>query len=759
MNINLPLNSNTNKKAVNTDFFQTLELNQTSRQIPVSDIDKIVNTYQVFDDERNACTKYRLTATINTIATNVLINPLTQIYNGNAEIIGSSRLAAIQTINSGYTYNCGYDIFDNNFLRVNTFKTGTTLNDFTGTTLNEVLSIQDAVDNNLFEDNGWMYFTNVGKINNDLMFVNNLPCAKIDLFPTRDYFSFKPMVISGKTEDNWDYSLTYPYRSKTDHILVTDDNGVNGIPIITGTTGYTNENGNYLQIVTPYNNNLSQGDIITFNYVDSPTGKTYQVYSIGDINGLDTEHTFLLDIDKYSDLNDLAFVNNISNTRIAKVISGVESNYYIREFRKIPNFKFDTDEITIQNIANKITGNTTEIASDSYQLAFSRNIFGDKLQQIQFIDDIDINLLSDNLGRPLSEIFLTIIKRNINSDPTGHNKVFGEVTSGFDELPGVTGFTNARIINSNKINEIPLESNITISGSTNDNIFLGDIVEYNKSLVKETVLEEINHRFNTTQRELTGNTFTYSSIKNDYSSFTGTTINLDARNEGYYYKPHYLIPIKNYSSIINQGELDLIENCDSEPFISGITFENNVINLSTFSGPMSDLQYLTLRIGDTSQFLDFDRVRVDKLDSDSNITGTTTLNIRLRDDIINSLIIPYISDFFGLISSVNSNIYQFKQYYSDLIPSYGEDMNNGRILWRNILPEGVFDTESVFTTEIQFTNGRLYLNQPINLYVRRQDPFGDYGLKGRTFPSDLYGDSSTNDVLINNRFSNPDEIC
>ena len=39
MNINLPLNSNTNKKAVNTDFFQTLELNQTSRQIPVSDIE------------------------------------------------------------------------------------------------------------------------------------------------------------------------------------------------------------------------------------------------------------------------------------------------------------------------------------------------------------------------------------------------------------------------------------------------------------------------------------------------------------------------------------------------------------------------------------------------------------------------------------------------------------------------------------------------------------------------------------------------
>jgi len=43
MNIELPLNININKKAVNTDFFQNLEFEQTSKQIPISNINKIVN--------------------------------------------------------------------------------------------------------------------------------------------------------------------------------------------------------------------------------------------------------------------------------------------------------------------------------------------------------------------------------------------------------------------------------------------------------------------------------------------------------------------------------------------------------------------------------------------------------------------------------------------------------------------------------------------------------------------------------------------
>jgi len=761
MNIKIALNKNKNKKAVNTAFYQTMELEQTSRQLPISNINKIVNSYQIFDNEINSCTKYRLTITINTIATNVLINPITQIYDGDIEITGSTRLNAIKTINPEFTYNCGYDIFDNHFLRVNTFKKGTSLDSFIGTSLKNVSSIQDSVDNNLFEDNGWMYFLNAGKINNNRMFINKLPCEKIDLFPTREYFSFSPMIINEKPEDNWDYCVTYPYKNIIDHILVTDANGINGLPISDGVIGYANENGNYLQITTSYKNKLNQHDIISFKYTNSPIGKTYQIYNVGDINGLNKECTFILDIDKYSDLNDVDFLNSIKTKRIVKIVDGVESDYYIRELRKVPNFKFDTDEITIENIESKITGNTTQITSDNYQLAFSRNIFGDKIHQIQFIDDIDISLLSDNLGRPISELYLTIIKKGKTSDTLGHNNIFGNVTSGIDEAPYVNGYSNIRLINSNNTIEIPLEEDITINGSSNNNKFLCDIVEYNKSLVKEIVLDNVMHRFNTVQRERLDNVFEYHTINHTYTSFydEDQKMYLEPRNEGYFYNPHYKIQIKNYSSIINQGELNTIVSCEDDIFTLGLNKDGNIINLNSYVGSESDIQYLILKISNSKNFLDFDRIRINKVDSNNNIIKTLTLNIRIRGDINKSILIPYNSIFFGAIEDINNNIYQFKRYYSDSIPSYGNDMNNGRILWRDILPEGIFDSESQFNNDIQFTNGRLYLNKAINLVVKRQDPFGLYGLKSRTFPSDLYGDNTTNDILINNRFSNQNSIC
>ncbi len=924
MEINLSLEKNRNQKAVNKDFYQTLELEQTSRVIPIDNISKTVNTYQVFDDERNKCTKYRLNVTVNPITTNVLVNPLTQIFNSNGvEIIGNNRLNAIQTINTGYTYLPGYDIFDNHFLRVNTFKTGNTLNNFTGTTLLDVMTINDSIDNNLTEDNGWFGFVNKGTINDNRMFKNKQQCEKIDLFPSRDYFSFKPRVVNDTLENNWDYCITYPYKNKLDHILVTDANNINGLPIVRGSTGYTVEIGNYLQISTPYKHGLNQGDVIKFKSISGETN-TYLVFDIGDINRLDKEHTILIDIDKYGKTLTPTLINNIKQKRIIKVIDGVESNYYIRMFRKLPNFKFETEEINDENIISKTESNTVELSNDSYQLGFARNIFGDKLQQIQYIDDIDINLLTDNLNRPVSEIYFTTIKKGIAATSTEHSNVFTKIQSGIDELPNVTGYTNIRLINGNNTTEIPIENDVIISGGSlaneggsilaedgdillmedgsnsllegySNNLFAGDIVEYNKTLVKENVLDVVQHRFNTVQREITNNKFIYNdidvnliinsitigenwgtdhystvsfpviagqkmvqitsivtngnawnywgvnfevgktytfsvtsygttpftidvgnqsfsfaggTIANPYLNISATftfsfetyhviyiviptignntcfynfkveqntvatpwlpnpndvngnykfgnkTIDLLPRNEGYFYKPHYKIPLKNYSEIITQGELIEITPCDL--FISGVTFSDTVVLLN--NSTENQIKQLILKITNINQFQDFDRLRISKLDSNNNIIDHTTTNIRLNQKLSDCILIPYTIEFFGILADVNKNTYTFKKYYSELIPSYGDDLGNGKILWREILPEGIFDSESQYKTEKKFTNGRLYLNLPVNLYLRRQDSYGDYGLKSRTFPSDPYGNSST-EFINNNKIEKINEIC
>jgi hypothetical protein len=890
MNIDLSLQKNKNKKSLNTDFNSSLEFENNSRELLTSDFSKVINQYTVFDDERNSCEKYRLTVTPNILATNVLSQPITNVYDSdNNMITGDTRFNLLQTLNSDYTYNFGYDIFDNHFLRLNTFKTGTTITDYNVFMLTDILSIKKSIKDNLIDDNGWLCFYNKTKINNNKMLSNRYPNEKIDLFPTRDYFSLKGIVKDNEITYNWDYSLTYPYKSEKEHILVKNINNINGIPIFRAETGYTLENGNYIEIQTPYKHGLTDGDVIRLKDSVFSTGKTYQIYSIGDINGLNKPSTFILDIDKYSDLKNISYINNIKNRRIVKYINGVESEYYLRIFKKLEE----------------------EPSSELYKLGFAKNIYSDDLHQIQYVDDINISGLTDNLNRPLSELYLSFFKRNIVSDPSGHNNVFNDLKSGVNEIPGVTGYTNIRIINTNNVNEANIENNITVSGTSyGNNMFVGDIVEFNKYLAKENVLDDIMYRFNLTDREKT-NEFSYHEfvneinenlllntnnfinldhwftagetpfgvatvqtvngikqvellredgtgyvyigqdltlkplttytisfmyrnnavssfyyynagisgvvyseipINNTYTEFSfsfttdnsllsktiridcngngvidsflyvynikleeGTeasvwtpaktepsdlllvknTVTVQPKNEGYFYKPHYKIPIKNYSEITQQGELIKITPCETEPFISGVTSDNSVVLLSYIG---SDLTYLLLKVSDYNNFSDFDRIRISKLNSNNEITGSTTLNIRLFSGINDNIAIPYIETFFGTINNVNSNKYLFSSYYSPDIPSNSFSLNENKVVWRNILPEGIFDSESIFNNEIPFTNGNLYLNRNLNLYVRRQDPFGGYGLKDRTFPSDLFGSEKT-DYLNNNIFNANNEIC
>jgi hypothetical protein len=96
---------------------------------------------------------------------------------------------------------------------------------------------------------------------------------------------------------------------------------------------------------------------------------------------------------------------------------------------------------------------------------------------------------------------------------------------------------------------IPLETNINI----NNVEFYGDLVEFNKFEVKETVLIDVTHRFNTNNRE-TGANISYVIGESPIT----TNIDLGPRQEGYVYKPHSLITIRSLSSYIEQGDTSVV---------------------------------------------------------------------------------------------------------------------------------------------------------------------------------------------------------
>jgi hypothetical protein len=78
------------------------------------------------------------------------------------------------------------------------------------------------------------------------------------------------------------------------------------------------------------------------------------------------------------------------------------------------------------------------------------------------------------------------------------------------------------------------------------------------------------------------------------------------------------------------------------------------------------------------------------------------------------------------------------------VPSYARVIKDGTcsIIWRNVLNNG-FNKSDNSIEEYPFTNGAFYINKKVDLYLRRQDPYGVYGMYA---DDDIFG----NEILIEN---------
>lgn len=359
--------------------------------------------------------------------------------------------------------------------------------------LNEEYTFVEAFDEFLIEKDGWFGYYNP---------ISETPkrCQFIDLEPKRERFN----IINNENINvkNWDFLITYPAEIDDSHPLISD-----GILIVSATTG-TISNIQKLVLLTPIKHNLIAGDIIVLTNIGYYNGE-YEVKRIGLDDGKFKDYAFLIDLP-----SNAFSVGPGLNIRIKKKYLGMESKYYLRKFKRI----------------------TEPFNYDLFNLPFSLNLFGDSTYQLVFHgnesnQEINISDLRDNLNRPISELYITVIKNR--------NSFFSVIKSGiytpeFSDLTNYTSISNIKQIHNIVSYDIPthtpIESNIL---STND-FFYGDIVEYNDLFLKETVLGEINHRFNTINRDSNPN-------------------GLGPRPEGYMYKPHHKLEIRRFSNYIEEN--------------------------------------------------------------------------------------------------------------------------------------------------------------------------------------------------------------
>ena len=676
----------------------------------------------------------------------------------------------------------------------------------------------------------------------------------IEMYPDRSLYSFVPKFnkYRNRIEKNWEYCITYPSSSTTEGFESIINGDLKSLKAIYFDENSQGDNGgSQLVIYGITKHGLKVGDFVNIYNTYIEDGKTVNevvAYSAEVTNVVD-DYIFILqgisstisdtwcylsDMTKKENDNETLYYNDVgyknhsnkyltksgSNTKYyiinnkyvnlddkaqnisyKKVVNGVECDYYVRVFEKVPNFKnasaVTSSEYDIykndSELIHEYQDKKYDFESHVSRLAFAKNIYGDDVGEIVFTDDIDISNLVDNLGRPISTLYIMFFKSNkgykewygfytqedikkndkridINSDNVTYSHCFGMLTCGYETSD--ESICNSDIDSIYTINNIGESSQgISISKLNKgrddyyydteiaydvDKKFYGDICCYDGYNIVEESIQPIMHRFNTAQRESSNSLsndfyqkFNYDNIiYDDYDINQNFTIktdvvkNVNKKKEGYYYKPFYPIEIKTFGSL----------NSVSPDFLK-------IIGIKKYDGEngryysISTLSYHYLSPGDKSMIYDTEQ---DKY--------YTLVTIKNNDSNYKKFyFVAYDEKGTEKVDLDISDYSKFKLFKIDNleVSSHASLLKDGtcRFVWRDLYNNGFSPTSAKSTEEYPFTNGAFYINKKIDIYVRRQDPYGVYGLyDGVGIGADISGDDSYTEVVSDNNYVKSDDI-
>jgi len=770
----------------------------------------------------------------------------------------------------------------------------------------DIISYEESVNSNLYEENGWFGFINhsnlLTKTNGNIEKVlnNREACEFIDMYPTRDLFSFNPSYNKyfDRLEYNWDIVLTYPYENYYDNNIVSG-NGQNGLKTLSIEFMKGISNDKIVMVRSYVKHNLKRNDTIAlFIGIEdcdpeetdcyTPLNKIIKVKNVGDLNGNNEEYCFyidesdvmdsgikpdqtltgiiygvinyllglegkdkcadgfsisdvifLIDLTRYYEeitLNELhtifydlkketygeakameiadCFINIVLQLlvfRFARVVNGETSTYYIRKFKKLPNLKKRKRDIQESDLIDRnaferyLDENNAVYKFDNefYKLGFATTIYADDCTQITYTDTIDVEHLTDNLGRPLSEIYATIIKKNVGTDiwygseylnevelsQVEQSCCFDKVTSGL-EISDIRGdkrdildlrayesdvklFKKENILyTANTEEDTPIEhvaralerkpNGEPMPITIDKDYFLGDVVEFSPTECREYVLSEVNYRFNTYQREnpiMDSNSvgempFTYHEIasddydwfdSNDEGAFAIATVTTDPTNSA-------IVSQKRNEGYYHKAHYQ-IKLHDFGDVNQASHFDMNVREVTPVQ---SNNIYIKVKTSLPHRLNKGDFVLL--CDDENNF------RYRFSCSYINNSTTFYMIPVKNVTDERNEWTF-FKEtsgrFYTTPLTwlSVTQYLRDGKMCLRRENPEippyatkvgkntylwrnilPIGDTNSTTVPEYPYTNNAFYISKTIDFYLKRQDPDGSRGLyAGETFPNDVFG--------------------
>jgi hypothetical protein len=381
----------------------------------------------------------------------------------------------------------------------------------------------------------------------------------------REFSFFRSEGLSGQTtfvpksasSYNYNVYLSYAYsgdqtqkmyyRNEELNVSLANFTAGDGVPFAIENKLYNGKPYIYFKCGTAHN--LQVGQWVELSFVVNGTN-LYQVYDIGDESYGSEQNVFALYNIGYTGFSD-GTVGNFKRIVDIQNSGETKSKYYVR-----------LHKILTDAAKNNLT-----------TLGFERNVFTEKKKleysaltpnnverisekndtrsySFSFPNDIDITGLLDSNKKPIKELFVTVIQKGymgwFNKPYNSSFNTAIDIGWGFNfERDTLSTWWNHASYD-NKDN-IPVDS-YTVQGNTfyynkdllSGHTIKGDFCEYNEYEQQEYLLSNLNHKF---------------SYNLDY-------FNDDSTPEfpsGYAYQPHYSIPIRAYSSYIENaipGEVD-----------------------------------------------------------------------------------------------------------------------------------------------------------------------------------------------------------
>lgn len=378
-----------------------------------------------------------------------------------------------------------------------------------------------------------------------------------------------PYVSKSASSYNWMTYVTYPSENltgkdlkikfeTTDGTLTYNFNLNDGVPYY-----IKNKKVNGKNLITFYcgfKHNLEVGDWIYLK--NSINGKRlFKVYSLGDESYGNEDKVFSIfnlgyNNPLFGDNSKGSFKRVLNNKNVDETMS----SYYIKKHKiltKISNsditkmgFERNPFPIEQQLEYSGLTPNGIQrisIKDGSQTVGFS------------FDEDIDITNLKDNLDRPLTELYVTIINRgymgwfNNPSNPGNNTGLqvgweYNFLENEVDDWWSINNIKNRDTIPVGSYNFNGLDFYYNKSLNVGDTI-MGDICEFNQYLQIEKTLSNIYHKFSYNPQIFDNNS-------------------PNSLPDGYTYNPHYPISIRVFSDYVEVGDRGNVDGIPDYSFFS-----------------------------------------------------------------------------------------------------------------------------------------------------------------------------------------------